>query len=151
MVERGQKAKPGEWASLVGACAVAILLIVGFEVQKHREGRQGPGAASAEIARRSPEADLAAIQLGHRPRRSNSTLKRLASLLDILEADCPANTRRDLADLTVNSLRDLEHSGISAASPTQILGGVLGSEYMGAASDCSRFFKHYVTLRRHEG
>ena len=130
---------------------VAILLVVGFEVQKHREGRPALDAASAAIAPRSPEADLAAIQLGRRPRRFNSTLKRIAALLDILEADCPANTRRDLADLTVDTLRDLRHARISGATPTQILGGVLGSETMGAASECSGFFKRYVTRRRDEG
>lgn len=150
MVESGENAKPVGLAHLVGACVVAILLLVGFEVQKHREGHPAPDAESAAISMESPEAHLAAIQLGRRPDHVNSTVKRFASMLDILEADCPANTRRNLADFTVTSLRDLHDSGISA-TPTQILGGVLGSSDIGALADCSRFFARYVTRRRDDG
>ncbi len=150
MIESVQNAKPVCRAHLVGACVLVILLIVGFEVQKHREGRPALDAESAAISLESPEAHLAAIQLGRRPDHVNSTVKRFASMLDILEADCPANTRRNLAEFTVESRRDLHVSGI-AATPTQILGGVLGSSDIGAFADCSRFFARYVTLRRHEG
>jgi hypothetical protein len=150
VVQSRQKAKPVGRVHLVVVCLVVILLVAGFEVQKHREGSTAADAETAAISVKSPEGRLAAIQPVQRPDRLDSTVKRLASMLDILEADCPANTRRDLADLTVKSLHELERSGISA-SPTQILGGVLGSSDIGALSDCSRFFARYVTRRRHEG
>jgi hypothetical protein len=150
VVQSRQKAKPVGRVHLVGVCLVVILLVAGFEVQKHREGTPAADATTASISVKSPEARLAALQPVQRPDRLSSTVKRLASMLDILEADCPANTRRDLADLTVRSRRELERSGISA-TPTQILGGVLGSTDIGSLSDCSRFFARYVTRARHEG
>ena len=94
-----------------------------------------------------PEGRLAAIQLGHRPDHVNSTVKRFAALLDILAADCPADSRSDLAALTVRSLRELERVGISG-TPTQVLGGVIGSSDIGALSSCSGFFERYVATRR---
>jgi hypothetical protein len=98
----------------------------------------------------SPEFRLAAIQLGHRPGQANPTLRRFASILDILEGDCPANTRRDLGDLTATSLRELRGAGI-VATPNEILGAVLGTTDMGSRSECSGFFERYVTRRRHGG
>ena len=134
---------------LVGACAIALLLVVGLEVQKHRQGPRAPDARSPVISSSSPEFRLAAIQLGHRPGQANPRLRRFASIFDILEADCPANTRRGLGDLATKSLRELRAAGI-AATPNQILGGVLGSIDMGSRSECSGFFERYVE-RRHNG
>ena len=87
------------------------------------------------------------IQLRHRPGQANPTLKRFASILDILEADCPANSRRELGDLTLRSLRELQ-AGRIAATPNEILGAVLGSTDMGSRSECSGFFERYVERRR---
>jgi hypothetical protein len=95
----------------------------------------------------SPEFQLMKIQLGHRPSHANPTLKRFASILDILEADCPSNTRRDLGELTLESLRQLRAAGI-AATPNEILGGVLGTVDMGSRPECSGFFERYVARRR---
>ena len=87
------------------------------------------------------------IQLSHRPGLANPTLKRFASTLDNLEADCPSNTRRDLGDLTVKSLRELRSAGIDA-TPNEILGGVLGALDMGSRAECSGFFARYVERRK---
>ena len=87
------------------------------------------------------------IQLRHRPGQANPTLRRFASILDILEADCPSDTRRDLGDLTLRSLRELASVGITA-TPNEILGAVLGSTDMGSRPECSPFFKRYVERRR---
>ena len=76
-----------------------------FEIQKQREGTPVPRAEGAAISLTGPEARLTAIQLGERPNHVNSTMKRFAALFDILGADCPATTRRELADLTVRSIR----------------------------------------------
>ncbi len=129
---------------------IALLLLVGLAVQKHREGPRAADARSHAISVQSPEFHLAAIQLGHRPGQTNPTLRRFASVLDILEADCPANTRRELGDLTTKSLHELRGGGI-AATPNQILGAVLGSTDMGSRSECSGFFERYVERRRNGG
>ena len=150
VLELWQKATPADRARLIVACVLAILLFVGIEVQSHREGRSTPAAGTAPISRHSPEASLAALQPVDRLKNTNSTVKRFASVLDILEADCPADTRRNLADLTVKSLRELRDRGI-AATPNEILGGVLGTTDMGALSDCSPFFDRYVTRRLSDG
>ena len=91
-----------------------------------------------------------AIQLGHRPSPANPTLKRFASFLNILEADCPSNTRRDLGDLTIRALHDLRAAGI-AATPNVILGAVMGMPDMGSRQECSTFFERYVARRRAGG
>ena len=145
-----RRATRADRVRLVGACAIAALLVVGLEVQKHREGPPPPDVHALAISVRSPEFQLMAIQLGHRPSHANPTLKRFASTLDILEADCPSNTRRDLGNLTIETLRQLRAAGI-AATPNQVLGAVLGSTDMGSRSECSEFFEHYVERRRNGG
>jgi hypothetical protein len=74
-------------------------------------------------------------------------VKRLDSLLDLLAADCPADTRRGLADLTVTSIRELGQTGIRA-TPTQVLGGVAGLEDVGRVPRCAGYFERYVSDRR---
>ena len=91
-----------------------------------------------------------AIQLGHRPSPANPTLKRFSSFLNILEADCPANSRRDLGDLTIKALRELRAAGI-AATPNVILGAVMGMPDMGSRQECTVFFERYVARRRAGG
>jgi hypothetical protein len=147
MVEHSQKLKPVGRVSVIGACLFALLLIVGMEVQKHREETRAPIPPSYPISPQLPEARLAAIQLGQLPLSSDPIVPRLAWLLDLLAADCTANTRRDLADLAVNSLQELRNSGISAA-PTQVLGGVAGLEDIGRRSGCKPYFDRYVATRR---
>ena len=135
---------------VVAACVVALLITIGYQVQKHREAQPAPDPRSFPISPQSPEAHLAAAQLGYRPLWRDPTVKRLAWLLDLLAADCPANTRRDLAAFTVRSLRQLRASGMSA-TPTEVLGGVAGLDDIGWRSGCSSYFGRYVTLRRREG
>ena len=145
-----RRATRADRARLLGACLIAVLLVVGLEVQKHREGPRLPDAHSLAISSGSPEFQLMVIQLGHRPSLVNPKLERFALILDILEADCPSNTRRDLGDLTIKSLRELQHAGI-AATPNEILGAVLGAPDMGSRAECSRFFERYVARRRNGG
>jgi hypothetical protein len=142
-----RKATRADRLRLVGAAAIALLLVVGLEVQKHREGPRLPDAHSLAIPTGGPEFQLMKIELGHRPSHANPRLKHFASILDILEADCPANTRSDLGNLTIKSLRELHGAGI-AATPNEILGGVLGTPDMGSLSECSGFFERYVERRR---
>jgi hypothetical protein len=142
-----RRATRADKTRLIGACAVALLLVVGLEVQKHREGSRAPDSHEPVIATQSPEFQLMRIQLGHRPGQENPRLKHFASILDILEADCPLDSRRQLGDLTIKSLRQLRSAGI-AATPNEILGGVLGTPEMGFRSECSGFFARYVARRR---
>jgi len=135
---------------LVGACAIVLVLVAGLEIQKHRGGPRSSDPHQLEIAPSSPEFRLMEIQLGHRPSHANPTLKRFASILDILEADCPSNTRRDLGDLTIKSLRELRQAGI-VTTPNRVLGAVLGMPDMGSRDECSLFFERYVARRRSGG
>ena len=129
---------------------IVLLLVVGLEIQKHREHSPARDARNPTIAMNSPEFQLAAIQLGHRPGQANPTLRRFGSILDILAADCPANTRRDLGNLATKSLRELRSGGITA-TPNEILGAVLGMPDMGSRPECSGFFERYVERRRNGG
>ena len=131
---------------LVAACVLALALVAGFEVQTHRGGH---ASARASVSLRSPEVSLVTIQLGYRPGPHNGILRHFALVLDILGADCPADTRQGLVDLTTRSLRQLRHAGVPA-TPNQILGGVLGATDMGSRSECAGFFERYVALRRGE-
>ena len=145
-----RRATRADRARLIGACVIVLVLVVGLEVQKHREHSPARDARNPAISPHSPEFQLAAIQLGHRPGQANPTLRRFGSILDILAADCPANTRRGLGDLTTKSLRELRAGGI-AATPNQVLGAVLGATAMGSRSECSGFFERYVARRRNGG
>ena len=131
----------------MSACAFAVLLTVGYEVQRHRE--ETP-ALKPPVSLTSPEAQLATIQLGHRPRWRSSTVKRMGELLDLLAADCPEDSRRDLERLTTRSLRRLRLDHI-AATPTEVLGGVVGLEDVGAQPRCAPYFERYVTSRQNKG
>ena len=124
-------------------CLFASLLVAGYEIQRHREEPPTPDPRSFPISPGSPEARLASIQLGRRIRWKNSTTRRFEFLLDLLAADCPANSERQLADLTIRSIRELHARGVPA-SPTEVLGGVTGFSDIGALPDCGPFFERYV-------
>lgn len=147
MVVQPQRVKPVGRTSVIGACLFVVVLVVGMEVQKHREEARAPNPPSLPVSSRTPEARLAAIQLGRVPLSEDSAVKRLASLLDLLQADCPDDPRRGLADLTVDSLRTLRSSGI-ATTPTEVLGGVAGLDDIGRLSRCRPYFQRYVASRR---
>jgi len=131
---------------LLAAGLVALALTGAYEVQKHREGaRAATGLPTAGVA-----ADLTAIQLGHRPGPQNAMLRRIDSLLELLEADCPANSRQQLGALTRAAIGTLRRDGISVA-PNGVLGGVVGSTTIGSTADCREFFTAYVIRTRNEG
>jgi hypothetical protein len=143
--------KPVGRGQLIAVALIAVGLFVGYQVQKHREGTPTP-RRSAEVvfSATSPETRLAALQLAERPDHANSTVKRFAALLDILAADCPADSRHGLADLTVRTVMELRHGGIPA-TPTEVMGGVVGAPDIGGTERCAGFFRRYVALRRQEG
>ncbi len=106
--------------------------------------------ASPSYSSSQADEDLATIELGHPPDRDDSTLLRITNLLNNMQADCPANTRTQLADFTANSLLRLEKAGIDA-TPTEILTDVRESSSLGVSDDCLDVFALYVLLRQDEG
>lgn len=98
----------------------------------------------------SPEEDLAAIELGHRPDADELELKRIAYLLDQMEIECPANTRRQLADFTANVILQLEDAGVEAG-PIEILSDVRESSSLREFDDCLDLFALYTILRKEQG
>ena len=67
-----------------------------------------------------------------------------------MEAECPANTRTQLADFTANSMLQLEKVGIDA-TPTEIITDVRESSSLGVMDDCLDVFALYVLLRQDQG
>jgi hypothetical protein len=134
----------GDRLRLVAALLVALLLTGAYEVQTHRERDR---AAAAALPTEGVAADLTAIQLGHRPGPRNAMLRRIDSLLELLEGDCPADTRRQLGSLTRAAIRSLGRHGIHVA-PNGVLGGVVGSTAIGSTADCRTFFAGYVARTR---
>jgi hypothetical protein len=129
----------GDRLRILGAIAFALLLTVGYEVQKARE----PARLAPALATTGAAAELTALQLGHHPGPRNAMLRRIDSLLELLEAQCPANTRGQLERLTLRSIGELKTAGISAA-PNGVLGGVVGSQTIGSTRDCTVFFGRFV-------
>lgn len=147
VAEQSQRLKPAGRVSIAGACLFALLLIVGMEVQQHREDPPKP-TLSTPFSPQLPEARLAAIQLGRPPVASDPAVARLAWLLDLLAADCFRDTRRDLAVLAIDSLGKLRASRIPA-TPAEVLGGVAGQPDIGRLAHCRPYFGRYVAERRH--
>jgi hypothetical protein len=130
---------------VAAACLAAVLLTGGYELRKEQEPKSpAPGLPTTGVA-----ADLTAIQLGHHPGPRNAMLRRIDSLLELLEADCPGDTRTELGSLTVDSIRRLRQAGVQAA-PNGVLGGVVGSTTIGSTAHCSGFFARYVARARRE-
>jgi hypothetical protein len=132
---------------LLAAAAVALLLFGGYQLQKHREEKPPLVGRHAPLPTAGPAADLTAVQLGYRPGPQSTLLRRIDSLLELLEADCPGDTRRELAALTLDARRKLLRAGIDV-SPNAVLGGVVGSTNIGATYTCARFFAGYVARTR---
>jgi hypothetical protein len=131
---------------LLAAAAVALALVAGYEVQEHRRPPRGPLPA---LPTTGAAADLTALQLGSRPGPHSSLLRRIDSLLELLQADCPGDSRRTLQAYTVAAIRELGRSGI-AVTPNVVLGGVAGIPEIGATHDCRRFFDRFVAAERQE-
>jgi hypothetical protein len=135
----------GDRAQLAVGVLLVVLLIAGYAIQTRRGG--GDGHLPPAISLSSPEARLAAIQLGHRPGPRNGFLGQFSGMLDILVTDCPADTRQQLANMVTRSMRELRRSGI-ASTPNQVLGGVVGAVGLGSTQECSVLYERYVAKRR---
>jgi hypothetical protein len=128
----------------VAGVVLAVVLAAAAVIQTHRGG---DASRTPAILMHSPDVRLAAIQLGHQPGPRNGFLGQFSGVLDILQTDCPANTRQGLADMVTRSMRQLRHSGIPS-TPNQVLGGVVGAVDLGAHRECSGIFDRYVAKRR---
>jgi len=146
VVEWWRNLSRGDRVRLILAAAVVIALGAGYAIQKHREPHV-PGRDDRLISTTGAAARLTAIQLGHHPGPANAMLRRIDSLLELLEGDCPADTRGDLERLTIRTIHALARDGISV-EPNGVLGGVVGSTNMGATADCAVFFHRYAERQR---
>jgi len=133
----------GRW-SLIGACAVVVVLVVGMELRGDHDTRrpsapaeQPPGGAEKRLAAMQP-----VLAVGGRA----AATERVSSLLDVLAAECADDSRDELAAMAIRTVRKLRAAGIDT-SPTEVLGGVLGRED-GGSLRCRVFFDRYVALRR---
>jgi len=134
------EAKPVRRATLIGACVFILLLVVGMEVRGDN-GRARP--AEQPISAQSPEARLAALEPASSPRARVRAVRRLSSFLDVLEAECPGNSRRELAALAFRGVQELRARGITA-TPTDVLNGVMGLEDAGRTARCGPYFERSV-------
>lgn len=107
--------------------------------------------------RSSTSASMAETTSGEKVARRSVTRPRLfaprsraAYLLDRMEEECPANTRRQLADYTANVILQLEDAGVSA-EPIEILSDVRESSTLQAVDDCLDLFALYTILRKEQG
>jgi hypothetical protein len=126
----------------VGAAAFILLLVVGLVFRQPAHGK-----ARQVVSTTGLEATLAAMQLHHRPEADNPLLRQFANDLDILEADCPSNTRRELAASTAEAVRVLGRDGVEV-TPNAVLGGVVGQPDLGSTRRCDRFFALWVAQER---
>ncbi len=133
----------GNRMRVVAAALAAVALTAAYGVQEHRT----PGRPIQALPTTGPAAELTALQLGHHPGPQNAMLRRIDSLLELLEADCPADTRRRLERLTLRSIRELRAAGLAAA-PNGVLGGVVGSQTIGSTQDCAVFFRRFVAKEK---
>ena len=154
--EEGTLARPfavgeGAWVALA---IVVVVIVVGSLQDTDDDGRSSPypsaSGGSSTVEAYAPEDDLATIQLGHRPDADDSTLLRITYLLDRMQEECPANTRRQLADFTANVMRQLEAVGV-AATPKEILTDVRESSSLQEFDDCLDLFALYTILRKEQG
>jgi len=126
----------------VAAGVFMLLLVVGLVVRSPSHGRPPRVVSTTGL-----EADLATMQLHHRPNADNPLLRQFANDLDILEADCPSNTRRELAAFTTQSVHELHRDGVEV-TPNAVLGGVVGQPDLGSTERCERFFARWVAQQR---
>jgi len=126
----------------VAAGAFTLLLVVGLVFRGPTPGRPRRIVSATGL-----EANLAEMQLHHRPNADNPLLRQFANDLDILEADCPSNTRRELAALTAQAVQELDRDG-AQVTPNAVLGGVVGQPDLGSTERCERFFTRWVAQQR---
>jgi hypothetical protein len=126
--------------TLIGVSVVVALLVVGMEVR----GNDGPPRRpEPPIPARSPEARLAALEPAPSVVAAERAVRRLSTFLDILEAECPANTRRELAALAYRGVEELRARGIDA-SPTDVFNGVMALDDAGRSARCGPSFRRSV-------
>jgi hypothetical protein len=141
MGEVWRKAGRRDRVTFVAAAAFTLLLVLGLVF------RNAAPRPRRVVSTMGLEADLAAMQLHHRPGPENPLLRQFANALDILEADCPSNTRRELAASTAAAVRILHREGVDV-TPNAVLGGVLGQPELGSTERCAIFFSRWVAQQR---
>jgi len=138
MLDVWRKATRRDRVTFVAAAVFTLLLVAGLIFR-------GPtkGVSRRYVSTHGLEADLAAMQLHHRPGRHNPLLKQFSYDLDILEADCPLNTRKQLAALTAEAVKSLARHGVTV-TPNAVFGGVVGAPDLGSTERCEAFFARWV-------
>lgn len=140
--------KGAVWTAVV----IAALAIYGAATgQSEVDAGSGSGSAptSSTGDARSPDANLTIIELGHRDDGSR-THRRIATLLDLTQADCPNDSREQLADMTANTITLLDEAGVKAA-PVEILEDIRESSSLRISPSCVNYFAMYAALRRDVG
>lgn len=139
--------RPIRRATLVGICVFVVLLVVGMEVRGNDGTARPPEPA---IAARSPEARLATLEPAPYPLARVRAVKRLSTFLDILGAECPANSRRELAALAFRGVQQLRARGVDAY-PTDVFNGVMAQDDIGGTARCGPYFRRSVAKLTTDG
>src|SRR5262245_28832829 len=124
MAHEHPQPKPVRRATLIGVCLFVLVLVVGMEVRGNAGTARPP---EPTISPRSPEARLAGLEPAPTAAAGARAVKRLSAFLDTLEAECPANSRRELAALAFRGVQELGARGISAR-PTDVFNGVMAQD-----------------------
>jgi hypothetical protein len=141
MTGEPRRVKPIRRATLIGVCLVVLVLVVGMEVRGN-DGTARPPEPT--ISAGSPEARLAGLEPAPTPAAGVRAVKRLSTFLDTLEAECPANSRRELAALAYRGVEQLRAHGFTAVRPTDVFNGVMAQEDIGSTARCGRYFQRSV-------
>jgi len=139
-VEEPRMPRPVRRTTLIGVCVFVAVLVVGMEVRGNDGTARPPEPA---IAAGSPETRLAALEPASDPRARTCAVTRLSAFIDTLGAECPANSRRELAALTFRGVQQLHARGIEA-DPTDIFNGVMTQEDIGRTARCGVYFERAV-------
>lgn len=136
------------------AAVWTVVVVTGLGVygaasgQSEIDGAGGSGAAPTTVGL-TPDTNLTIIEQGHQD-DSTRTYRRIATLLDLTQSDCPDDSREHLADMTANVIMQLDEAGVSA-SPIEILEAVRESSSLRMYTSCGDYFGMYLALRRDVG
>jgi hypothetical protein len=140
IAEETRGPRPARWATLVGVCVAVVALVVAMEVRHDNDGTRPPEPPSSA---QRPEARLATLEPAPTRLAGARAVKRLSTFLDILQAECPANSRRELAALSFRGVEDLRARGITAR-PTDVFNGVMAQQDIGRTARCGPYFERSV-------